>query len=102
MSSPLAGQTPGDTSTTNTCDTGNAVPLSLVSTGIAYIILYSTLSTLLFVLLCAVFMKDGLSRSKRRAPVVWVLGASMMLGVLGSVLDTVSSPYNSTTRGPSC
>ena len=102
MSSPIQGQTPGDPTTSSACSgyaystpsgggDASSVPLALVQTGVAYIILYSTLSTLLFVLLCAVFMKNGLGTSRRNSPVVWILGASMLLGVLGSVLDTVSS-----------
>ena len=102
MSSPIAGELPVAGSECapgqEGYDSSNAVPLALVQQGVAYIILYSTLSTLLFVLLCVLLMKDGLTAAKRRTPIAWVLGFSMLLGVIGSSLDTVRAP-RSRARG---
>ncbi|KAN0066091.1 hypothetical protein ACQY0O_000184 [Thecaphora frezii] len=69
------------------------VPVALVRNGVTYIILYSMFATLLFVLLCAVLFKNGLSPQKRRLPVVWVLGLAMLGGLLGSTLNTVFWAY---------
>ncbi|EPQ32251.1 uncharacterized protein PFL1_00448 [Pseudozyma flocculosa PF-1] len=69
------------------------VPVSLVRSGVTYVILYSMFATLLFVLLCAVLFKNGLSPQKRRLPVVWVLGLAMLAGLLGSTLNTVFWAY---------
>jgi len=69
------------------------VPVDLVRNGVTYIILYSMFATLLFVLLCAVLFKNGLSPQKRRLPVVWVLGFAMLGGLLGSTLNTVFWAY---------
>ena len=71
-------------------DLENYVPVSLVRNGVLYIILYSMLATLLFVLLCAVLLKNGLSPQKRKLPIVWVLGFSMFGALLGSTLNMVS------------
>ncbi|PWZ02838.1 hypothetical protein BCV70DRAFT_183259 [Testicularia cyperi] len=69
------------------------VSVDLVRNGVTYIILYSMFATLLFVLLCAVLFKNGLSPHKRRLPVVWVLGLAMLGGLLGSTLNTVFWAY---------
>ncbi|KAJ1030445.1 hypothetical protein NDA16_001354 [Ustilago loliicola] len=69
------------------------VPVDLVRNGVTYIILYSMFATLLFVLLCAVLFKNGLSPQKRRLPFVWVLGIAMLGGLLGSTLNTVFWAY---------
>ncbi|KAJ9477016.1 Cytoplasmic dynein intermediate chain [Pseudozyma hubeiensis] len=69
------------------------VPVALVRNGVTYIILYSMFATLLFVLLCAVLFKNGLSPQKRRLPFVWVLGFAMLGGLLGSTLNTVFWAY---------
>ncbi|SPO20754.1 uncharacterized protein UTRI_00230 [Ustilago trichophora] len=69
------------------------VPVELVRNGVTYIILYSMFATLLFVLLCAVLFKNGLSPQKRRLPFVWVLGFAMLGGLLGSTLNTVFWAY---------
>ncbi|KDN52942.1 hypothetical protein K437DRAFT_132990 [Tilletiaria anomala UBC 951] len=93
MSFPIVDEAPtasvGKCPSSDGYNASNSIPLALVQQGVAHIILYSTLSTLLFVLLCVVLMKDGLSPSKRRTPVVWLLGLAMLLGVIGSALDTV-------------
>ncbi|SNX81502.1 uncharacterized protein MEPE_00207 [Melanopsichium pennsylvanicum] len=69
------------------------VPVDLVRNGVTYIILYSMFATLLFVLLCAVLFKNGLSPQKRRLPFVWVLGLALLGGLLGSTLNTVFWAY---------
>ncbi|CCF53915.1 hypothetical protein NDA11_007981 [Ustilago hordei] len=69
------------------------VSVDLVRNGVTYIILYSMFATLLFVLLCAVLFKNGLSPQKRRLPFVWVLGIAMLGGLLGSTLNTVFWAY---------
>lgn len=69
------------------------VPVDLVRNGVTYIILYSMFATLLFVLLCAVLFKNGLSPQKRRLPFVWVLGFALLGGLLGSTLNTVFWAY---------
>ncbi|EST09818.1 hypothetical protein PSEUBRA_000205 [Kalmanozyma brasiliensis GHG001] len=69
------------------------VPVDMVRNGVTYIILYSMFATLLFVLLCAVLFKNGLSPQKRRLPFVWVLGVAMLGGLLGSTLNTVFWAY---------
>ena len=69
------------------------VPVELVRNGVTYIILYSMFATLLFVLLCAVLFKNGLSARKRRLPFVWVLGLAMLGGLFGSTLNTVFWAY---------
>lgn len=78
---------------TNQTQATQFVPVELVRNGVTYIILYSMFATLLFVLLCAVLFKNGLSPQKRRLPVVWVLGLAMLGGLLGSTLNTVFWAY---------
>ncbi|PWN46862.1 hypothetical protein IE53DRAFT_371955 [Violaceomyces palustris] len=77
------------TNTTTSIDDSIFVPTALVKAGVTYIILYSTLATLLFVLLCVVLLKDGLRAHKRKLPIFWTLGVAMIGGLLGSVLNTV-------------
>ena len=79
--------------TTNQTQAAQYVPVDLVRNGVTYIILYSMFATLLFVLLCAVLFKNGLSPQKRRLPFVWVLGFAMLGGLLGSTLNTVFWAY---------
>lgn len=64
------------------------VQVQLVRTGILYIILYSTLASLLFVLASVVVLKHGLSPRKRRLPTAWIVGLAMTLGLIGSVTNT--------------
>ncbi|CDU23798.1 uncharacterized protein SPSC_02427 [Sporisorium scitamineum] len=78
---------------TNATSTAQYVPVELVRNGVTYIILYSMFATLLFVLLCAVLFKNGLSARKRRLPFIWVLGLAMLGGLLGSTLNTVFWAY---------
>lgn len=82
-----------ENSVTNETQTTQYVPVGLVRSGVTYIILYSMFATLLFVLLCAVLFKNGLSPQKRRLPFVWVLGFAMLGGLLGSTLNTVFWAY---------
>lgn len=82
-----------ENSATNETQAAQYVPVELVRNGVTYIILYSMFATLLFVLLCAVLFKNGLSPQKRRLPFVWVLGFAMLGGLLGSTLNTVFWAY---------
>ncbi|SJX60225.1 uncharacterized protein SRS1_11539 [Sporisorium reilianum f. sp. reilianum] len=78
---------------TNATQSAQYVPVELVRNGVTYIILYSMFATLLFVLLCAVLFKNGLSARKRRLLFIWVLGLAMLGGLLGSTLNTVFWAY---------
>jgi NADH:ubiquinone oxidoreductase subunit 6 (subunit J) len=66
-----------------------------VRTGVLFIIVYSTCTALLFLLLATVLRRHSFgeaSPAERRArlPMLAVLSLSMVLGLLGSILNTVS------------
>lgn len=56
---------------------------------VTYIILYTSLCTVLFLLLTIILLKGGLDSAKRRSPIVWLLAASILLGLVASIFDTV-------------
>lgn len=60
-----------------------------VRLAVTYIILYTSLCTVLFMLLTTILLKGGLESAKRRSPIVWLLAASILLGLVASVFDTV-------------
>lgn len=71
---------------------GQSVPLALVRTGTTFIILYSTCATLLFVLTCFMLLRHSHAHERRRRlPMLLILCLAMVLGLLGSILNTVST-----------
>jgi len=60
------------------------VSVGLVKVGVTYIILYSTLATLLFGMAALVLLRHGFNTRKRWLPQAWALGFSLVLGLIGS------------------
>ncbi|PWN43613.1 hypothetical protein IE81DRAFT_346417 [Ceraceosorus guamensis] len=71
-------------------DVDSYVPRGLVRTGTLFIIVYSNCTALLFILLSTMLFRYSFSEErKRKLPILVVLSLSMVLGLFGSILNTV-------------